>query len=449
MLVSFHRARREAAGSVDSGRITVVTEPKIELIPARPAVCSDQSVVLDVLVRITPPQPEVHFPRAPLNLALVIDHSGSMAEGKKIVFAREAAAFAVKQLLPTDRVSVTLFDEVVETVVPGGPVSDKPGLVRRIERIQPRGSTNLHGGWAEGGRQAEAGLASGGVNRVLLLSDGMANAGVVDPNTIAAEARGLAVRGVGTTTMGVGDVYNEDLMEAMALAGDGRYYYIESPVQLVDIFQTELQGLMDTLGQKVSLGLDPKASAVVTEVLNDLERALNGRLMLPNLVVDMPVSVVVRLKLPPSTAGTSLLEVRLAWDAPRDGGRRVLRAALDGLPAVPMAAWSALPEDADVREQVALLMVARAQKEAARAAERGDNAGTKEWLINARGWAGAVPTSADTQAEIAALTALEDALDSGHNQAFIKGSKSRSYNLQQNQSSRSRKPPGTKPPAES
>ena len=57
--------------------------------------------------------------------------------------------------------------------------------------------------------------------------------------------------------MGVGDDYNEDLMEAMARAGDGHYYYIESPVQLVDMFQTELQGLMDTLGQKVSLGLEP------------------------------------------------------------------------------------------------------------------------------------------------------------------------------------------------
>ena len=231
--------------------------PRIELIPGRPAVCSDASVVLDVLVRITPPQPEVHFPRPPLNLALVLDRSGSMAGGKKMPFAREAAAFAVKQLLPTDRVSVTIFDDVVETIVPGGPAADKPALVRRIEQIQPRGSTDLHGGWAEGGRQAEAGLVAGGVNRVLLLSDGLANVGVTDPNTIAAEARGLAARGVGTTTLGVGDDYNEDLMEAMARAGDGNYYYIESPVQLVDIFQTELQGLMATLGQKVSLGLEP------------------------------------------------------------------------------------------------------------------------------------------------------------------------------------------------
>lgn len=425
-----------------------MTEPRIELIPARPAVCSDEAIVLDVLVRITPPPPEVHFPRTPLNLALVLDRSGSMAEGRKMPFAREAAAFAVKQLLPTDRVGVVLFDNVVEVLVPGGPAVDKPGLVRRIEQIQPRGSTDLHGGWAEGGRQAEAGLVPGGVNRVLLLSDGLANVGVVDPNTIAAEARGLAARGVGTTTLGVGDDYNEDLLEAMALAGDGHYYYIESPVQLVDIFQTELHGLMETLGQKVSLGLEPMAGATVADVLNDFEKASTGRLMLPNLVVDMPVLVVVRLNLPPTAAGATVIEVRLAWDAPRDGGRRVARAALSGLPAVPMAEWSDLPEAPDVREQVALLMVARAQKEAARAAERGDLAATRQWLETARGSAGALPPSPEVMAEMAAIDELEMALDAGKNQAFVKGSKYRAYSRRQGRSPRPPIPPGT-PPASS
>jgi Ca-activated chloride channel family protein len=405
--------------------------------------------VLDVLVRITPPWPEVHFPRTPLNLALVIDRSGSMAEGKKMAFAREAATFAATHLLPTDRVSITLFDEHVDTIVPGGPAVDKPGLVQTISRIQPRGSTNLHGGWAEGGRQAEAGLVAGGVNRVLLLSDGMANAGVVDSNTIAAEARGLAARGVGTTTMGVGDDYNEDLLEAMATAGDGRYYYIESPVQLVDIFQTELQGLMDTIGQKVTLGLEPMAGVTVADVLNDFGKVPTGRLIVPNLVMGMPIYVVVQLKVPPAPRDADLLEIRLAWDAPRDGGRHVLRAVLGALPVMPMATWSGLPEDPDVKEQVALLMVARAQKEAAGAAERGDHSTTMQWLSEARGWAGSVPSSVETQAELAALSDLETALGSGHHQAFIKGSKFRSYIQRQMRRQTPPKPPAAEPPPKS
>jgi Ca-activated chloride channel family protein len=426
-----------------------MTEPRIELIPGRSAVCSDAEVVLDVLVRVSPPLPEIHFPRAPLNIALVLDRSGSMAGGKKMRFAREAAAFAVKQLLSTDRVSVTIFDDVVTTIVPGAPAADKPGLVRQIEQIQPRGSTNLHGGWAEGGRQAEAGLIAGGLNRVLLLSDGLANVGVVDPNTIAAEARGLAARGVATTTLGVGDDYNEDLMEAIARAGDGRYYYIESPAQLVDVFQTELQGLMATLGQKVSLGLEPLAGALVSDVLNDFERAPTGRLMLPNLVVDMPILVVVRLKLPPLRANTTILEVRLAWDAPQDPGRRVSRAALGGLPAMPLAAWSELPDDPDVKMQVALLMVARAQKEAAAAAEHGDIPLTQQWMGTTRNWADTVPPSPEVVAELAALDALEGALGAGHNQAFVKGAKFRAYSRKQPRSPGPANPPGFQPPNES
>src|SRR3954453_5629914 len=85
-------------------RKTTMQVPRIELIPLRPAICSDAPIALDVLVRIVPPAPEVHFPRPPLNLALVLDRSGSMAGARKMPYAREAAIFAAQQLLPTDRV---------------------------------------------------------------------------------------------------------------------------------------------------------------------------------------------------------------------------------------------------------------------------------------------------------------------------------------------------------
>jgi Ca-activated chloride channel homolog len=155
------------------------------------------------------------------------------------------------------------------------------------------------------------------------------------------------------------------------------------------------------------------------------------------------VLVVVRLKLPPSRAGKAALELRLAWDAPRNGGRRVLRAALAGLPAVPRERWLSLPEDPEVREHVALLMVARAQKEAARAAERGDRDGTREWLVTARGHAAAVPCSLAMQAEMTATDELVLALDAGKHQAFVKGSKYRSHSRQYTHSPRPPKPPGS------
>jgi Ca-activated chloride channel family protein len=101
-----------------------------------------------------------------------------------------------------------------------------------------------------------------------------------------------------------------------------------------------------------------------------------------------------------------------------------------------------MPEAPEVQEQVALLMVARAQKEAARAAERGDFQGTRNWLGTARGYGAVVPGSAEVQCEMAALDALEGVLDANQRQAFIKGSKYRSHRRQQTRSPEPPKPPG-------
>ena len=114
-----------------------------------------------------------------------------------------------------------------------------------------------------------------------------------------------------------------------------------------------------------------------------------------------------------------------------------------------MAAWSALPEDPDVREQVALLMVARAQMEAAHASERGDQAVTRQWLGTARELAQGVACSPLMAAEMVALDGLEAALNDGKNQAFVKGAKYRSYSRKQTQSPIVPKPPGNQPPTES
>ena len=106
-----------------------------------------------------------------------------------------------------------------------------------------------------------------------------------------------------------------------------------------------------------------------------------------------------------------------------------------------MAAWSAVPEDPDVRSQVALLMVARAQKEAAHAAERGDMQTTKQFLCMAREAASSVPSSAETQLELEALSKLENVLDTGQHQHFIKGSKFRAYSRRQSRPSKPNEPP--------
>jgi Ca-activated chloride channel homolog len=409
-------------------------EPKIELIPIRSALRSDGPTTLDVLVRITPPTPEVHFVRPAINLGLVLDRSGSMAGAKKISYAQEAACFAVEQLLPTDRISVTIFDSEVETIAPNAPATNKADLIRQIKKITPRGATALHAGWKEGGDQVENERLFDGLNRVILLSDGLANEGVTDPNVIAGEVKALAARGVSTTTMGLGDDYNEDLMQKMGEAGDGNYYYIESPLQLVDIFHTELMGLMANAGQKVSLGLEPQGGTTVADVLNDLDRNAEGRLMLPNLVVGMPILVVVRLQVPPSRTKTDVCHVRLAWDDPREGGRRSAYASL-ALKTCPSAEWDELPTDPSVVEQVAMLMAARAKKEAIAAYDQGDIDSTYEHMIQSREYIAAVPASTETIRELDEIAKLEDDLKQGHGSTFRKRGAYQAYQKKQGRES--------------
>lgn len=396
-------------------------DPQFDITPIRPAFRLDQPTTLDVLVRIVPPTPEVHFVRPAINLGLVLDRSGSMAGAKKMDYARQAACFAVEQLLPTDRISVTIFDSAVETIAPNAPATDKATLVRKIREIEPRAATALHAGWSEGGAQVERTRLADGLNRVILLSDGLANEGVTDPNAIAGDVRGLAARGVSTTTMGLGDDYNEDLMQAMGQAGDGNYYYIESPVQLVDIFHTELMGLMASAGQKVRLGVEATGASTVSDVLNDFEKDADGLMILPNLVVGMPIPIVVRLVIPAGTSPVEACRFRLSWDSPDGEGRRTSQASLDLRPC-PSAEWEAKPADPDVAEQVALLMAARAKKEAVDAYDRGDIAQTHAFVNDARMRVQAVAASPMSARELDEIAKLEADLAAGQGAKFRKRS---------------------------
>ena len=344
--------------------------PQIVLIPLRSAVCCDRPTVLDVLVRITPPELEVTPNRRPtLNIGFVIDRSGSMADRNKITYARQAVCYAIEQLLPSDRLSVTIFDDRVQVLIPSTPANNKASFTRLVEQVQPGNSTALHAGWVRGGIQVSQDLTAE-LNRIILLSDGLANVGETNPDIIASDVRGLAQRGASTTTMGVGNDYNEDLLEAMARSGDGNYYYISSAEQLPNIFERELQGLTATVGSSVTLGIEPKDDVVVADLLNDLDVDLQGRFKLPNLVVGNPIDIVVRLKVPSLSQASELCAFDLSWlDSERQPQQ--LRSLLQ-LPSVSFDRLETLPLDREVQQQVALMMAARAKKEAIELVDRGD-----------------------------------------------------------------------------
>jgi len=200
--------------------------------------------------------------RAPINVALVLDRSGSMA-GPPLEAAKEAAARFASFLTQEDRLSVVVFDDTVETIFEPAPAGD-PSALDAIARVYPGGSTNLSGGWLKGRKLVEKSLVEG-TNRVLLLTDGQANVGIVDPAKLVGLAKTGASRRVSTTCIGFGANFNEGLLEPMAAAGAGNYWYVESYDQMAAIFQGEIEGLVALAAQNVELEVrltHPKVSGV-------------------------------------------------------------------------------------------------------------------------------------------------------------------------------------------
>lgn len=172
--------------------------------------------------------------RRPLSLSMVIDRSGSMS-GAPLKHATEAAGLLVRQLAPTDTLSVVVYDNHVTTIVDAQPCDDPGAIIKKIQAIKPGGATNLHGGWERGCELAKKSERDA-VRRVLLLTDGQANVGVTDPKKLIAESREQAGDGVITTTLGFGRDFQEDLLIGMAEAGRGNFYYIETPEDATQVF---------------------------------------------------------------------------------------------------------------------------------------------------------------------------------------------------------------------
>jgi Ca-activated chloride channel homolog len=213
---------------------------QLKLVPDRDYVLDDspQEIVIKIdLSAINENRKKVR--RTPLNLAVVIDRSGSMT-GAKLEKTKQAAMQLVDRLAPNDIFSLVIFSDEAQVLVPAQKVEDKDALKEKIESIEADGSTALYAGVQMGADQLDEFLSSKRINRVILLSDGLANVGPSTPRELRRLGSQLAERGISATTIGVGDDYNEDLMAGLAEASDANYYYVSDVETLPQIFEKEL-----------------------------------------------------------------------------------------------------------------------------------------------------------------------------------------------------------------
>jgi Ca-activated chloride channel homolog len=190
--------------------------------------------------------------RAPVNVAIVLDRSGSMS-GEKIRRAKEAAIMAIDRLDANDIVSVVAYNQNVTVLVPATKVSDRHSIYRAIQRLSPGGMTALFGGVSKGAHEVRKFLVDNQVNRVILLSDGLANVGPSSPQALESLGASLIKEGVSVTTIGLGLGYNEDLMVRLARASDGNHAFVEGPSQLAQIFNYEFGDLLSVVASDVNV----------------------------------------------------------------------------------------------------------------------------------------------------------------------------------------------------
>ncbi len=192
-------------------------------------------------------------------LTFVVDVSGSMAEPGRLDLVRDALHYLIDELRPTDRVAIVAYDSKAWVVREMTPASSKGALHGAVDELQPGDSTNLEAGLVTGYQVARAGLVNGASNRVILLSDGLANTGSTSAEVILEQIREAAAKQISLLGVGVGSEYGDALMEQLADEGDGFVVYVSEREQARRLFVDRLPATLAVraLDAKVQVSFDP------------------------------------------------------------------------------------------------------------------------------------------------------------------------------------------------
>ncbi|CAN5882001.1 hypothetical protein BH24GEM1_BH24GEM1_09590 [soil metagenome] len=345
-----------------------------------------------VRVSFTAPEAPRSGTRLPVNVALVLDRSGSMSGGK-LDLAREAAERALAQLKSDDRFAVVVYDDRVDLVTPSSMATPaaRSRAADRLRSIEPRGSTDLCSGWLAGCEQVGREMNSASIGRCLLLTDGLANHGITDHSELTRYAGELRGRGVATSTFGVGEDFDERLLQAMAEAGGGNSYYLRDAERISEFLESEIGEALEVVARGVSLvvHLPDGASAKPLGRQRARQSGRTLRIDLDDLVSGQEVELAVAIRFPSGRDGNRVDALFTVED--RDG-------ALDATEE--RQSWTYAPHLENDRQPrvvavdrvVARFHAARARSEAVNRNRDGDLEGARRVLRTTaeriRGYAG-------------------------------------------------------------
>jgi len=236
-----------------------------------------------VLVGMNTPIDPSEIPRPPLNLALAIDVSGSM-EGQSIQAVVRGLERMIPALQPDDRVTIVAFaneGEVVADYLAGADA----GLAAAIDSLHAGGKTNIYDGLRQAFDIVAANEDAGRQNRVILLSDGVATAGITSPATIAGLAEQYAEEGIGLTTIGVGEEFDVQLMRTLAEQGAGSFYFLEDASAVEEVFVEEVEAFLLPLAERVEIDIDVGDGYDLRAVYGTKQAEIIGN----TAIIDIPI----------------------------------------------------------------------------------------------------------------------------------------------------------------
>jgi Ca-activated chloride channel family protein len=281
------------------------------------------SQVAYVLVEAKPTEMMAHV-RMPLNFALVLDHSGSM-KGAKLRNVKEAVKMVIDRLEPTDYVSVVIFDDTAQVVIPSLPANDKPGMKATIDQIRDAGGTTMSLGMIQGLNELHHWNIPNAVNRMILLTDGVTYG---DSDRCRQLARDAASAGIGIYPLGIGADWDEELLDSIGqLSGGMPAEFIRDPMDALGIFEQQLQSAVDvairnsTLILRLPVGVTAKKAVKVLPIISDFGQSVlsDRQIVIPlgDLEKDRPQSVLVELMIDPRPAGLfRIAQTELSYDVP-------------------------------------------------------------------------------------------------------------------------------------
>jgi Ca-activated chloride channel homolog len=319
-----------------------------------------------------------------INAAIVIDRSGSM-QGDRIAAAKEGARVALERLSSDDTIALVAYNHNVDILSPAAPLGGaQERLKRAIDRLTADGTTALYDGVKEGGRQVEQFLSDNNVNRVVLLSDGLANVGPSSPQELANLGRKLASRGITVSTIGLGLDYNEDLMQRLAAASDGNHVFVERPSDLAEIFDREFGDALSVSARDITITIECKLGFKPIRILGR-DGSIDGdriTLKLNQLQSENERYVVVELKAPEgrSEGAAEIADVHVDYvDLDKDGEP----AHAEARPSVRFSKNAKEVEDGlnkAVMSQVAAQIATETSEKAVELRDKGDIAGARKVL---------------------------------------------------------------------